>query len=206
MNDKRVRTSLFREPVCRIGSFLADLADAIDQFKTWQHSSNDLGRPLMAAVHKKANQIISTAFALSVSVAALAQTDPPGFVQIVPDQIKWAQSPSIPTGGQGAVVYGDPRRAAPYITRVKLPADYKIQPHTHPEERVYTVISGTFYIGFGEKFDPTRLKAFPAGSVFVVPAKASHFHWMRSGEAVVQVSGVGPSGIEYIDHSHDPRK
>ena len=103
------------------------------------------------------------------------------------------------------MLYGDPRKAAPYITRVKLPADYRIEPHTHPEERVYTVISGTFYIGFGEKFDPTVLKAFPAGSAFVVPANASHFHWMRSGEAVVQISGLGPSGIEYMDHSDDPR-
>jgi len=104
------------------------------------------------------------------------------------------------------VLYGDPRKAAPYITRVRLPADYRIEPHTHPEERVYTVISGTFYIGFGEKFDPTALKAFSAGSAFVVPANTSHFHWMRSGEAVVQISGVGPSGIEYVDHSDDPRQ
>jgi quercetin dioxygenase-like cupin family protein len=154
----------------------------------------------------KVRHIISTAFALSVSAIALAQTEPPGFVQIVPDQIRWSPSPSIPRGGQVAVLYGDPRKGSPYITRVKLPADYRIEPHTHPEERVYTVISGTFYIGFGEKFDPTALKAFPAGSAFVVPANASHFHWMRSGEAVVQISGVGPSGIEYVDHADDPRQ
>ena len=149
---------------------------------------------------------VITAFTLAVSAGALAQTEPPGFVQIGPDQIKWSQSPSIPRGGQVATVYGDPRKAAPYITRVKLPADYRIQPHTHPEERVYTVIAGTFYIGFGEKFDTTALKPFPAGSIFVVPANASHFHWMRSGEAVVQISGVGPSGIEYVHHSDDPRQ
>ena len=154
----------------------------------------------------KVPRIIATAFAQSVSAAALAQTEPPGLVQIVPDQIKWSPSPSIPKGGQVAVVYGDPRKAAPYITRVKRPADYRILPHTHPEERVYTVISGTFYIGFGEKFDPMELKAFSAGSAFVVPANASHFHWMKSGEAVVQISGVGPSGIEYVDHADDPRQ
>src|SRR5262249_42437712 len=104
------------------------------------------------------------------------------------------------------VVYGDPRKPGLYATRVKLPADYRIEPHTHPEERIYTVISGTFYIGFGDKFDPERLHAFPAGSLFVVPANASHFHWMRSGEAIVQISGVGPSGIDYADHADDPRK
>jgi quercetin dioxygenase-like cupin family protein len=155
---------------------------------------------------RKKVDFMSIAFALCASVAAQAQTEPPGFVQIVPDQIRWSQSPTIPKGGEVAVVYGDPRKAAPYVTRVKLPADYRIQPHTHPEERFYTVISGTFYIGFGEKFDPSRLKAFPAGSAFVVPANASHFHWTRSGEAVVQISGVGPSGIEYLDHGDDPRQ
>jgi quercetin dioxygenase-like cupin family protein len=149
---------------------------------------------------------MAAAFTGSVSLLAIAQGEPPGYVQIVPDQIKWSQSPSIPSGGQVATVYGDPRKPAPYITRVRLPADYRIPPHTHPEERVYTVISGTFYIGFGEQFEPTRLKAFPAGAAFVVPANASHFHWMRSGEAVVQISGVGPSGIEYVDHADDPRQ
>jgi hypothetical protein len=157
--------------------------------------------PYKAAIH-----IMVTAFALSASSALMAETDPPGIVQIVPDQIKWQPSGAIPLGGQSAILYGDPWKAAPFVARVKLPADYKIQPHTHPEERVYTVVSGTFYIGFGDKFDPTKLKAFPAGSMFVVPADASHFHWMRSSEAVVQVSGVGPSGIEYVDPADDPRK
>jgi quercetin dioxygenase-like cupin family protein len=160
----------------------------------------------VSTLRKTAIHIVGAAFALSASSSLMAQTAPPGFVQMAPDQIKWQPSPSIPPGGQGAVLYGDPRKAAPFVTRVKLPADYKIQPHTHPEERVYTVISGTFYMGWGNKFDPTKLKAFPAGSMFVVPADASHFHWMRSGEAVVQVSGVGPSGIEYVDHADDPRK
>ena len=164
------------------------------------HSATE--RPRMA----KGIYIVGTIFALFTNGAAMAQTEPPGFVQTVPEHIKWGPSATIPPGGQVAVVYGDPRKAAPFITRVKLPADYKIQPHTHPEERVYTVISGTFYIGFGDKFDPAKLKAFPAGSVFVVPANASHFHWMRSGEAVAQISGIGPSGIEYVDHADDPRK
>jgi quercetin dioxygenase-like cupin family protein len=160
----------------------------------------------VAALHKKSIYIIGAALALALAAAAMAQTDPAGFVHTTPDQIKWTNSSVIPPGGQNAIMYGNPRKAEPFITRVKLPADYKIQPHTHPEERVYTVISGTFYIGFGDKFDPARLEAFPVGSVFIVPAGASHFHWTRSGEAVVQISGVGPSGTEYVDHADDPRK
>ena len=131
--------------------------------------------------------------------------DSPGPAQFLPEQIKWTRSAAIPPGGLSAVVYGDPRKSGLYVTRVKQPAGYKIAPHTHPEERVYTVISGTFYIGFGDRFDPSALKAFPAGSVFVVPADTSHYHWMQSGEAVVQISGSGPSGIRYVDRADDPR-
>ena len=149
---------------------------------------------------------IGAALAGFCSAVACAQADTAGFVAFSPEQIKWTMSAAIPPGGQSAIVYGDPRKPAPYITRVKQPADYKIPPHSHPDERVYTVISGTFYIGFGEKFDPAKLKAFAAGSTFVVPAKASHYHWMRSGEAVVQISGIGPSGIDYVDHADDPRQ
>jgi quercetin dioxygenase-like cupin family protein len=152
---------------------------------------------------------IAVALIAAASVAALAQSSPlaaPEPAAFVPDAIHWSPSPTIPPGGETAVIYGDPRKAAPYITRVKLPDGYKIAPHTHPEERVYTVISGTFYIGFGDTFDPSRLKAFPQGSAFVVPAHMSHFHWMRSGEAVVQISGVGPTGIGYVDPDEDPRK
>ena len=160
----------------------------------------------MRTPHRAAIHAVGAVFAVCVSSSLVAQTDPAGFVQFAPDQIKWQPSTAIPPGGQSAVLYGDPRKAALFVTRLRQPADYRIQPHTHPEERTYTVISGTFYIGFGDKFDPSKLKAFPAGSMFVVPANTSHFHWMRSGEAVVQISGVGPSGIEYVDHDDDPRK
>ena len=160
----------------------------------------------MTASRRQAILFMTVAsFAFAVN-AAEPMADPAGFVQTLPDQVRWTASAAIPPGGQTAVVYGDPRKTAPYITRVKQPDGYRIPPHTHPEERVYTVISGTFYIGFGDRFDPAKLKAFPAGSVIVVPAHTSHFHWMRSGEAVVQVSGVGPSGIEYVDPADDPRR
>ena len=144
--------------------------------------------------------------AICAATAATWAQEPPGFVQVLPDQVKWVPGKATPPGSEGAVIYGDPRKAEPFITRFKQPADYKVAPHRHPEERVYTVISGTFYIGFGEQFDPARLKAYPPGSVFVVPANASHFHWMRSGEAVVQISGTGPSAIEYVEPADDPRR
>ena len=152
-----------------------------------------------------------TLISLAISTLPMAQNaacqeTPPGFAQVLPDQVNWSAGKATPPGGEGAPIYGDARKPGLFIVRFKQPADYKVPPHRHPEERVYTVMSGTFYIGFGDQFDPSRLKAFPAGSVFVVPANASHFHWMRSGEAVVQITGVGPTGIDYVEPADDPRK
>ncbi len=75
-----------------------------------------------------------------------------------------------------------------------------------PEDRVYTVISGVFYIGLGEHFDSAKLEAYPPGSVIVLPGGTPHFHWERSGDYVTQVTAIGPLGLEYVDPDDDPRK
>jgi quercetin dioxygenase-like cupin family protein len=79
-------------------------------------------------------------------------------------------------------------------------------PHKHPEDRVYTVISGVFYIGLGDEFDGNKVEAYPPGSVVVLPGNTSHFHLAKSGEYVTQVTAMGPLGIEYVDLDHDPRE
>lgn len=160
----------------------------------------------MQIISRKIALAAGLIFTLVISAAVKAQNNPPGYMEILPDQIKWTQSASIPPGGQVALMVGSPGQPGPFIARVKLPADYKIQPHTHPDERVYTVISGTFYVGFGDKFNSENLKALSAGSLFVLPANVSHYHWMKSGEAVVQISSIGPSATDYINHADDPRK
>lgn len=101
---------------------------------------------------------------------------------------------------------GDPRKAGPFAFRFKMPADYKIMPHIHPEERMYTVISGILYIGLGDKFDATKLKAYPQGSFYIMPANLSHFHWAKSGETIAQVNAMGPTSIDYVDPGDDPRR
>jgi len=80
-----------------------------------------------------------------------------------------------------------------------------LMPHRHSEDRIYTVISGVFYIGMGEEFDESRLVAHAPGTVLVLPAGTAHFHWARSGEYVAQVSAIGPLGLEYVSSSDDPR-
>ena len=96
--------------------------------------------------------------------------------------------------------------SGPYVIRVKVPSGVKLMPHRHPEDRVYTVMSGVFYIGLGDQFDGDKVEAYPPGSVIVLPGNTSHFHWAKSGEYVTQVTAIGPLGLEYLDPGDDPRK
>src|SRR5579875_257652 len=133
------------------------------------------------------------------------QPDESRYRALLPEDIEWKPFPSFPPSARLAVVVGDPTEAGPYVIRVKLPSGVKLMPHVHPEDRVYTVISGVFYIGYGSTFDPTKLVAYGPGSVVVLPANTPHFHWARSGTYVTQVSGVGPLGLRYLDPNDDPR-
>ena len=79
-------------------------------------------------------------------------------------------------------------------------------PHRHPEDRIYTVISGVFLYRSGDRFDGDKVEAYPPGSVIVLPGNITHFHWAKSGEYVTQVTAIGPLGIKYLDPADDPRK
>jgi quercetin dioxygenase-like cupin family protein len=138
----------------------------------------------------------------------MAQDHQPGqasFRSILSEEVDWKPFDAFPAGAQLAVLVGDPTRAGPYLTRVKVPAGVKLMPHKHPEDRIYTVISGVFYIGLGDRFEAENLKAFPPGSVIVLPGGTWHFHWAKSGAYVTQVSAIGPLGLEYKDAADDPR-
>jgi quercetin dioxygenase-like cupin family protein len=102
-------------------------------------------------------------------------------------------------------VVGDPTKPGPYTVRVKVPAGVKLLPHKHPEDRVYTVISGVFYIGLGDRFDAEKLQAYAPGSVIVLPGGTDHFHRAKSGEYVSQVTAIGPLGLEFIESKDDLR-
>ena len=120
------------------------------------------------------------------------QTHQPGeadFRSVLPEDIDWKPFAAFPPSARLAVVVGDPTKAGPYVIRVKVPSGVKLMPHKHPEDRVYTIISGVFYIGLGDQFDANKLQAYPPGSVIVLPGNTPHFHWARSGEYVSQVQG-----------------
>jgi lysophospholipase L1-like esterase/quercetin dioxygenase-like cupin family protein len=127
------------------------------------------------------------------------------FRSVDPEDIDWQPFPAFPPPARLAVVVGKPTEPGPYVIRVKVPSGVKLMPHRHPEDRVYTVISGVFYIGVGEEFDDGKLEAHPPGAVVVLPGGTPHFHWAKSGEYVTQVTAIGPLGLEYLDPENDPR-
>jgi quercetin dioxygenase-like cupin family protein len=128
------------------------------------------------------------------------------FRSILPEDIEWKPFPAFPPEARLAVLVGEPDKPGPYVTRVKVPEGVKLMPHKHPEDRIYTVMSGVFYIGLGEQFNGDKVKAYPPGSVIVLPGDTAHFHWAKSGEYITQVTAIGPLGLEYIDMKDDPRR
>jgi uncharacterized RmlC-like cupin family protein len=125
--------------------------------------------------------------------------------RVLPEELDWEPFPSFPPAARLAVVVGEISKAAPYVVRVKLPSGVRLMPHRHHEDRVYTVMSGVFYIGVGEHFDESTLEAFPPGAVIVLPGGTPHFHWAKSGEYVTQVTAIGPISLDYVDPDDDPR-
>ena len=120
-------------------------------------------------------------------------------------EIKWKAGPlSLPKGAQIAVLEGDPNKEGPFVFRVKIPDGYRVPPHTHPKTERITVISGTFNVGMGDKFNDKKTHPMPAGTYGYWPAGMKHFVWAK-GETVLQFHGMGPWSIEYVNPDDDPR-
>jgi anti-sigma factor ChrR (cupin superfamily) len=118
---------------------------------------------------------------------------------LTPDEMKWGPQGALSLPGmEQANLMGNPATPGPYTIRLKFPAGFSLPPHTHPDSREITILSGTWYRGFGEKYDPAALKALPAGSFYTEPANVPHFMEIRD-PVVIQVSGMGPSGRKFVN-------
>ena len=132
-----------------------------------------------------------------------AQTSEMSFYS--PAEVKWKDGPgSLPAGAKFAVLEGDPAKDGPFVMRLWLPDGFRIPPHWHPKVERVTVISGTFNLGMGEKFDQAATRELPAGTFGFWPAGMRHFAWAR-GETVLQLHGTGPWMITYVNPADDPR-
>ena len=99
--------------------------------------------------------------------------------------------PGFPPGLKSAVLHGDPSQSGLYTLRLHFPDGYVFPPHWHPMDKHVTVVSGTFYLGIGEKANPEAAQAYEPSDYLVVPARMAHFGGVK-GETVVQVHGMGP--------------
>jgi ketosteroid isomerase-like protein/quercetin dioxygenase-like cupin family protein len=120
--------------------------------------------------------------------------------------LKWGDAPPVlPAGAKMAVVSGDPGKAELYVVRLQVPAGYRIAPHWHPTDEHVTALAGTVALGMGDSFDQKALKDIPSGGYFVAPAQMHHF-FMAKTAATIQVHGMGPFAITYVNPADDPSK
>jgi len=132
--------------------------------------------------------------------------------RLTPTEYKFSQigNPGTGSSGIGAiqtiVLKGNPDQAGVYTIMLRVPAHTRIAAHSHRDDRVATVISGIWHIGYGDKFDQAKLKALPPGSFYTEPPSRNHFAEAGDEPVVVQITGFGPSSTEYVDVTQDPRK
>ena len=150
--------------------------------------------------------VASLVVLLVVAGAALAQGTASQHVLVEGKELKWGAPPPIfEQSAKFTVVSGDPGKAGLYVVRLDMPAGYKIMPHWHPTDEHVTVLSGTFALGMGEKFEESKMKALQANGYALLPAEMRHYAMAKS-RAVVQVHGMGPFQLSYVNPADDPSK
>jgi quercetin dioxygenase-like cupin family protein len=120
-------------------------------------------------------------------------------VGLTPEQVRWFTPPYYKDGRQRAQLFGDSSQGGAWIDRVKIPGGMRVLAHTHPHDELVTVIEGTWYLGVGERFDPAKLKGYPAGSFIVIPAGTPHFVAAKEGGVIVQLNGTGKFATDYLE-------
>lgn len=129
----------------------------------------------------------------------------PSAIIAMPDQVTWgAAPPALPAGAKLAVLEGNPMKAGAYTMRLQMPDGYMIPPHFHPGPEHVTIVSGSLMVGMGTKFDESQMKALPTGTFAMIPPRTPHFA-KAQGETVLQLHGIGPWQLIYVNKADDPR-
>jgi hypothetical protein len=161
---------------------------------------------------ERAMRIFKTAAGLMATLAisafwvVLAEDGPLEYNRVTSSDIKWGPIPSMPKGTQTTVLHGNPGKPGLYTVRLKIPANSKMPVHSHPDERVRVIISGTYYSALGDKVDASKLLSFPPGTFSHVPPKVWQFAETRDEEVIFEITGIGPTGIDYLNPEDDPRR
>ena len=158
---------------------------------------------------EKPLRVLSVLLLLASAIVVRAQSSE---LRMTPAEVKW---PAPAAGGVGTsgvagtqtvVIKGDPSKPGLYTLLLRVGPNTRIEAHAHPDDRIATVISGTWYFGYGKQFNEPALKQLPVGSVYTEPPNANHFAMTRGEGAVIQITGTGPSGTTYVDPANDPSR
>jgi len=161
--------------------------------KMWRRKMRAAGNKFLVSAVSFGPVVHSLAILFILGFCSFAVSAADQVTILAPDAVAFKADPNIP-GVAIALIAGNPKEGA-YTIRARFSTGVKIPAHFHPDERIVTVISGTYYFAAGDKFDEDALKGHGPGTVIVVPAGAPHFSACREDVAVVQESGVGPTGI-----------
>jgi len=140
--------------------------------------------------------------ALAMPISAIAQDH---HATVQSDDLKWSVPAVYAPGAQIAVIKGDPSKEGMYVVRLKLPAGFQIAAHSHPNDENVTVLLGSFNIGTGDKLDKSKGTMVKAGGYSFVAKGMNHYAWFTE-ETVLQLHGMGPQGVTYVNPADDPRK
>jgi len=131
-------------------------------------------------------------------------------MRMTPAEVRANQTGTEQIGSSGVagvstkILSGDPSKSGFYVVTMFVPAHTTIQSHSHRDDRVATVVSGTWRFGYGDRFDERELKTLPPGSVYSEPGGANHFARTDADAVLVQISGFGPTDTHYFDPAHTP--
>lgn len=166
----------------------------------------NLRRTMIACMVAAGTLLFSNSTAQQAQSKSNALSQSGQHIMVRPQDVKWTAAPSsLPAGAQVAVLEGDPSKPGAFTMRIKLPANYRIPAHWHPADEHITVLQGSFMMGMGDELDEAKLGSYEAGSFLMMPAKMNHFA-MTKEEAIIQLHGIGPWGITYVNPKDDPRR
>ena len=144
--------------------------------------------------------------ALTFSASTKKSMTAPSHMVMAPSAIQWGDAPpTLPKGAKMAVLSGDPSKKGFFVLRLKAPDGYRVAAHWHPTRENLTIISGTFHLGMGDTLDTSKADAMAAGSFAYLDGKMNHYAWVE-GDTVVQVEGMGPFVVNYVNPKDDPSK
>jgi len=149
---------------------------------------------------------------IAFTAVAQGQPQPSGQTRLTPDEFDFAAATRGGAGTSGVagirtlILKGDPSVTGLYTILLSVPAHTQIAAHHHPDERVATVISGVWRIGYGDTFDEAKLKALPPGSFYTEPAGMTHFAETHDTPVLVEITGFGPSGTAYNNSIQTPSR